>query len=104
LQREERIVTVVLDGKAFQNISATPPSFKLNGGLYQLSVAGGTITAGSVELQTLGPDNATFLSMPTPIKLTASPGTFQGNVPPGQYQLTCAGCSGINVSVAAIPN
>jgi hypothetical protein len=89
-----------VDAKSFSNISATPPQFYLKGGYYMLSaVFSGT----SVELQALGPDGSTLLSLPTPAKLTASGMIAAGYLPPGQYQFTLTSATGAYCSVAGCP-
>jgi hypothetical protein len=68
-------MTTPVDGKSFPNISANSAQFGLK------------VTT-SVELQMLGPDGSTFVSLPTALKVTASGGTAGGYAPPGQYRFT----------------
>ena len=89
------------DGRSFSNISATTAQFTLKGGTYMVAAVA-TFNAGSVELQILGPDGSTFLSAPTPLKLTAA-GTITGQLPPGQYRFTIATATAVFCSVAGIP-
>jgi hypothetical protein len=63
-------MTTPVDGKSFPNISANSAQFGLKGGYYVVAAIG-TITT-SVELQMLGPDGSTFVSLPTALKVTAS--------------------------------
>lgn len=87
--------------KSFSNIAATTAGFALKGGDYM--VAGhATWSAGNVELQGLGPDGATWLSAPTPLKLTAD-GMITGYLPPGQYRFTITTATAVYCSVARIP-
>jgi hypothetical protein len=94
-------MTTSVDGKSFSGISANTPQFYLKGGFYVVSAIG-TITT-SVELQMLGPDGATFVSLPTPLKVTTSGGTAGGNAPPGQYRFTLTSATGVSCSVAGVP-
>jgi hypothetical protein len=59
-------MTTPVDGKSFPNISANSAQFGLKGGYYVVAAIG-TITT-SVELQMLGPDGSTFVSLPTALK------------------------------------
>jgi hypothetical protein len=52
-----------LDAKLFSNISATTAPFNLKGGIYAIAAVA-TFGGGSVELQALGPDQSTYLSVP----------------------------------------
>jgi hypothetical protein len=45
-------------------------------------------TGGSVELQCLGPDGSTFLSLPTALKLMSNATIGPELAPPGQYRFT----------------
>jgi hypothetical protein len=81
-------VTTAVDGKLFSSLSANSSQFALKGGHYVLAVVGGTITSGSVDLQMLGPDGSTFVSLPGPVKITAAGSSAGGYAPPGQYRLT----------------
>lgn len=91
-----------VDAQLFQNISASQGPFPLKGGYYM--VAGvGTWSGGNVELQVLGPDGVTYLSLPTALKLTAN-GTIAGYVPPGQCKFTITGTpTAVYVSAAGVP-
>jgi hypothetical protein len=90
-----------VDGQEFSNIAATTAAFKLNGG-YCMVAAVATFGGGSVELQALGPDQSTWLSAPTPLKLTAA-GMISGYLPPGQYRFTIATATAVFCSVAGVP-
>lgn len=90
-----------VDAKLFSNISANTAAFELMGGYYM--VAGiATWGGGNVELQALGPDGSTWLSLPTALKLTAN-GMIAGYVPRGQYRFTVTTATGIYCSVSGIP-
>jgi hypothetical protein len=83
-------MTTPVDGKSFPNISANSAQFGLK------------VTT-SVELQMLGPDGSTFVSLPTALKVTASGGTAGGYAPPGQYRFTLTSATGVTCSVAGVP-
>src|SRR5690349_5986705 len=80
-----RMATAV-DSKSFSNISANTAAFTLKGGYYVVEAIA-TWGGGNIELQMLGPDGSTYLSLPTPLKLTAN-GSIAGYLPPGQYRFT----------------
>lgn len=89
-----------VDAQSFTGLSANTNAFSLKGGYYMVAaVFSGT----SVELQALGPDGSTWLSMSTPAKLTASGMIAAGYLPPGQYRFTLTSASGASCSVAGVP-
>ena len=90
-----------VDSKEFSNISATTAAFTLNGGYYMVAAVA-TFGGGNVELQMLGPDQSTWLSAPTALKLSAA-GTIAGYLPPGQYKFTIATATAVYCSVAGVP-
>ena len=94
-------MTTPVDGKSFPNISANSAQFGLKGGYYVVAAIGTIPT--SVELQMLGPDGSTFVSLPTALKVTASGGTAGGYAPPGQYRFTLTSATGVTCSVAGVP-
>jgi hypothetical protein len=89
------------DSKLFSNISATTAQFSLDGGYYMVSAVA-TFGGGSVELQALGPDQTSWLSLPTALKLTAA-GMIAGYLPDGIYRFTIATATAVFCSVAAVP-
>jgi hypothetical protein len=93
-------MTTAVDAKLFSNIAATTAPFELKGGYYMVAAV---FTGTSVELQALGPDQATFLSLPTPAKLTASGMIAATYLPPGQYQFTLTAVTACSCSVAGVP-
>jgi hypothetical protein len=61
-----------------------------------------TFGGGNIEVQMLGPDGSTYLSMPTPIKLTAA-GTIGGYFPFGTYRLLITTATAVYVELANVP-
>jgi hypothetical protein len=90
-----------VDAQLFSNISATTAAFRLDGGYYMVAAVA-TFGGGSVELQALGPDQSTWLSLPTALKLTAA-GMIAGYLPPGQYRFTITTATAVYCSVAGVP-
>jgi len=89
------------DAKSFSGISASTTGFYLKGGTYLIEAVA-TWGGGNIELQALGPDGSTYLSLPTALKLTAN-GTIQGQLAPGLYRFTVTTATAITCSVAGIP-
>jgi hypothetical protein len=89
------------DGQLFQNISASTAQFELHGGYYLISGVA-TWGGGNIELQALGPDASTWLSLPTALKLTLN-GTIAGYLPPGLYRFTVTTATAVYCSVAGVP-
>jgi hypothetical protein len=94
-------VTTPVDSKEFSNISATTAAFTLKGGYYSLACVA-TFGGGNVELQVLGPDQSTYLSAPTALKLSAA-GTIAGYLPPGQYRFLITTATAVYCSVTGVP-
>ncbi|WP_316176261.1 hypothetical protein [Bradyrhizobium sp. SZCCHNRI1073] len=94
-------MTTAVDGKLFSNISASTAAFPLKGGYYMVAAVA-TFGGGNVELQLLGPDQTTWLSAPTALKLTAA-GAIAGYLPPGQYRFTITTATAVYCSVAGVP-
>jgi hypothetical protein len=61
-----------------------------------------TFGGGSIEVQMLGPDGSTYLSMPTQIKLTANR-TIGGYFPFGTYRLLITTATGVYAEIASVP-
>ena len=72
---------------SWKNISATPAPFKLAAGMYKLTVHAETWGGGSVTLQRLAADGATYA---TAFKVFSADGSDTSYVPSGAYQLTIA--------------
>jgi hypothetical protein len=90
-----------VDSKEFSNIAATTAPFNLNGGYYMVACVA-TFGGGNVELQILGPDQSTYLSAPTALKLSAN-GTIAGYLPPGVYKFVVTTATAVYCSVAGVP-
>ena len=73
-------------------------AFQLLGGYYAISVI--ATGFGSVTLQALGPDQATWLTAATAI---AANGITYVYLPPGTYRWTAAGVTGLYATVVRIP-
>jgi hypothetical protein len=93
-------MATAVDAVSFQNIVATTASFKLNGGYYMVAAV---FTGTQVELQALGPDQATWLHLPTPATLTASGMIAATYLPPGQYRFALTAVTACSCSVAGVP-
>jgi hypothetical protein len=94
-------MATAVDSKEFSNISAPTAAFTLKGGYYFLACVA-TFGGGNVELQVLGPDQSTYLSAPTALKLSAA-GTIAGYLPPGQYRFLITTATGVYCSVTGVP-
>lgn len=90
-----------VDGQLFSNISANTAAFTLKGGYYMVAAVA-TWGGGNAELQALGPDQSTWLSAPTALKLSAN-GMIAGYLPPGQYRFTITTATAVYCSVAGVP-
>jgi hypothetical protein len=90
-----------VDSVEYSNIAASTAAFTLPGGYYMVAAVA-TFSGGSVELQALGPDQSTWLSLPTPLKLTAN-GMIAGYVSPGQYRFTITTATAVYCSAAGVP-
>lgn len=82
----------------FTNITATPDPFPLRGGLYAIS-SKGTWGGGSITLQRLALDGATYLTV-TPA-ITAD-GYTTVTLPPGTYRLVVATATALYVEIIGI--
>lgn len=84
------------EGHAVSNVAATTAAFTLSGGgMYGMTVKASTY--GTVGLQTLGPDDTTWLAVPVQNGATgAIATTFAADgygtvfLPPGQYRVVIA--------------
>lgn len=89
-----------MDGNAASNISTTTAAFRLDGGIYALSVVA-TFGGGSVDLQVLGPDGSTYVSALTAAFLAN--GTKVVFLPPGAYKWVIATATAVYVSANRVP-
>lgn len=94
-------MTTPVDAVSFLNIAATTATFELKGGYYMVAAVA-TFSSGNVELQALGPDGSTWLSLPTALKLSAA-GMIAGYLPPGLYRFTITTATAVYCSVAGVP-
>ena len=86
------------DGQFFSNVSATQGPFKLNGGTYGIT-ASATWSGGSVQLQLLAPDGATWIAAQTALSAN---GFAVLNLPPGQYQFAVTTATAVYIAIARI--
>lgn len=71
--------------------------FTLNGGLYQISVSAGAF--GTVDLQQLGPDCVTYLTVITQVVANGGQTAY---LPGGTYRLLVAGVTTLYVDIRNI--
>ena len=79
--------------------AGTGLAFTLTGGLYAIETL--ATGAGSITLQRLGPDGATWGAAATAITTTSNFSTAQ--LPPGQYRWLTSGFTAIYATVQRIP-
>lgn len=87
------------DGALFSNISATTAAFRLLGGKYAIAAA--ATGSGTMGLQTLGPDGATFIAVHT--AFAAVTGFATVDLPAGQYKFVIATFTAVYASIARVP-
>lgn len=87
------------DGKIFSNIAATTAAFSLLGGKYAISAA--ATGSGTMGLQIMGPDNATFIAAHT--AFAAVTGFIVVDLPPGQYKFVIATFTAVYAAICRIP-
>lgn len=92
----------VYDAHSWSNIAATPAAFELKGGLYLLDAVA-TWGGGDVEVQKVGADGATALSLSTAMKLSADGVTAPTYLSPGQYKLTVTTATAVSAEVSRVP-
>lgn len=85
LKRVPLSAPLIVDDVTYSNISATTAAFTLAGGRYAIAVKASTY--GSVTLQVLGPDAATYLTAATAI---VADGCALIDAPPGTYKILVA--------------
>lgn len=79
-------------------VSATPPDFNLDAGLYGLSISAGVF--GTATLQQLQPDGTTYVAVTAALNAATPYSVLQ--LPAGQYRLALAGITALNGSIALI--
>jgi hypothetical protein len=92
-------VATATENVAFSNIGATTAAFALRGGKYAISAA--ATGAGTMGLQMLGPDGATFIAVHT--AFAAVTGFVTVDLPPGQYKFVIATFTAVYASICRIP-
>lgn len=86
------------DNFAFANISATPATFVLRGGLYAMTVTA-TWGGGSATLQRLVPGTSTYVTVQTAF---AADGFAAMNLPNGTYKLVIATATALYADIVSI--
>lgn len=89
----------VTEAIQFSNISASPASFTLRGGRYCAAVAA-TFGGGSVQLQMLGPDLATWFNLGSAYTVA---GSQNFDLPAGQYRWVIVTATAVYLVVANVP-
>jgi len=86
------------ESKKFSSISAPTAPFTLKGGKYALTVV--NAGAGTVDIQVLGPDGATWLDVSSNI---TGNGIGTADLPPGQYRINPSGVASITAAITSVP-
>ena len=79
-------------------------TFTLGGGTYGFDVLGTVSAGGSVVLQRLGPDGATYEQVGTSVGAAGTPSYQTVSVPQGGYKLAVVSGSSIQARLSRIPN
>lgn len=74
--------------------------FTLLGGAYVLDAVA-NFNSGTITLQRLGPDGATYITAATALSASGTSGSLA--LPPGKYKIAAASASALSVSVIRIP-
>jgi hypothetical protein len=88
-----------IDSVSYSNASGNLGPFTLKGGAYAMTVHAGTWGGGSVALQRLAADGATWIGVG--LSFTAD-GFSTANLPVGQYQIAIAAATGVAVDVTSV--
>jgi hypothetical protein len=91
----------IQDGQPIQLGGASSESFRLEGGKYAIA-ANATFGGGSIKLQVLLPDLATYLSVAAATDFTAA-GFAVVDLPRGTYKFVVATATVCIVSVTSVP-
>lgn len=84
------------------NTAANSAQFELKGGIYSFAAVG-TWGGGNVEVQKLGPDGSTFISMSTAVKLLANGVFAPSYFPPGQYKIVITTATAVYTELSRVP-
>ena len=90
---------VSIPTRSWKNISATPALFRLTAGLYELKVHAETWGGGSVTLQRIAADGATYA---TAFKVFSADDSDTSYVTSGAYQLTIATATNVSADFVLI--
>lgn len=85
---------------AFSNIAATTAAFRVRGGKYMLC-ATATFGGGNIQLQTLGPDAATWVNVGSSV--TAA-GVAVFDLAGGQYRFAITTATAVYVALSSVPD
>lgn len=84
----------------FQNLSVTTATFYVIGGTYGLTVSA-TFGGGSVQLQILSFDKATWLNVGSAFSAN---GFISQALPPGQYRLAITTATAVYAALTSVPS
>lgn len=90
-----------IDGAQFSDISSTPAAFFLAGGKYGVDVV--ATGSGTVKLQKLAGDGATFVSVSTATDFATTAGYAVVDLPSGKYTFTIDTFTAVYAELLRIP-
>lgn len=89
------------EGFSYNSLAAAnSDEFELQGGAYAMDAIA-TWNSGSITLQRLGPDGATFITAASALTADCTTGSIA--LPPGIYRILVTSATSLWVSVARIP-
>lgn len=88
-----------VDGTSFKNITSTPATFTLDGGVYGVDFIA-TWGGGSVTLNKLAADGSTFVAA---LPAFTANGTMLAELPRGSYQFAVATATAVYLCISRIP-
>jgi siroheme synthase len=88
-----------VESVVFKNVAATQGPFTLRGGSYGVTVSSASFSGGSVTLQRLADDGATYVTVLTAF---AAAGYASVNLPAGTYQLAIATATAVYADITSI--
>lgn len=96
------------EGYAFPNIAATTSPFNLIGGTYGVDCIAGAWNSGTVNLQRLAGDGATWVNAAEQVDLAglvSFNANLYANIPlaPGSYRFDVSAATGVYVTIVRIP-